>query len=112
MEYMYYHSNTDSKQNKNNNYLFFQHCRFYHNTRWLGFIDLSSLWPRDPSLIADPEISVGNDPDAGVTAPDCEVWVRVDVDIVVQLPQGDFWVFLGLVCCLVNLFVNFNIYFL
>ena len=55
---------------------------------------------------------MGDDPDAGVTAPHHVVRVRVDVDVVVQLTQGDLRVFLGLVSGSVYFLVNLNIHFL
>ena len=55
---------------------------------------------------------MGDDPDAGVTAPHHEVGVRVDVDVVVQLTQGDLRVFLGLVSGSVYFLVNLNVHFL
>ena len=55
---------------------------------------------------------MGDDPFAGVTAPHHEVGVRVDVNVVVQLTQGDLGVFLGLVSGSVYFLVNFNLHFL
>ena len=55
---------------------------------------------------------MGDDPDAGVTAPHHEVGVRVDVDAVVQFTQGDLRVFLGLVSGSVYFLVNLNVHFL
>ena len=55
---------------------------------------------------------MGDDPDAGVTAPHHEVGVRVDVDVVEQFTQGDLGVFLGLVSGSVYFLVNLNVHFL
>ena len=55
---------------------------------------------------------MGNDPYAGVAAPHHEVGVRVDVDVVVQLTQGELGVFLGLVSGSVYFLVNLNEHFL
>ena len=55
---------------------------------------------------------MGDDPYAGVTAPHHVVGVRVDVDVVVQLTQGDLRVFLGLFSGSVYFLVNLNVHFL